>query len=48
MASPVARKGKGAPKAKQNSAKRGLYSRALDEAELLDFELARGVEPAGS
>lgn len=44
MASPVARKGKGAPKAKQNSAKRGLYSRALDEAERLDFELARGVK----
>lgn len=44
MASPVARKGKNPAKAKQNSAKRGLYSRALDEAELLDFELARGVE----
>ena len=44
MASPVARKGKNNAKAKQNSAKRGLYSRALDEAELLDFELARGVE----
>ena len=44
MASPVARKGKNNAKAKQNSAKRGLYSRALDEAESLDFELARGVE----
>jgi hypothetical protein len=44
MASPVARKGRSNAKAKQNSAKRGLYSRALDEAESLDFELARGVE----
>jgi len=44
MASPVARKAKGDPKAKRNSAKRGFYSRALDEAELLDFELAHGVE----
>jgi hypothetical protein len=44
MASPMARKGKSNAKAKQNSAKRGLYSRALDEAESLDFELARGVE----
>ncbi len=44
MASPVARKGRNNAKAKQNSAKRGLYSRALDEAESLDFELARGVE----
>jgi len=44
MASPVAKKGRSDGKAKQNSAKRGLYSRALDEAELLDFELAQGIE----
>ena len=42
MASPVARKGKSNAKAKQNSAKRGLYSRALDEAELPDFESVQG------
>ena len=34
MASPVARKGRNNAKAKQNSAKQGLYSRALDEADL--------------
>jgi len=28
----------------RNGVKRGFYSRALDEAEELDFELARGVE----
>ena len=51
MASPLARKGKGNPKAKNSRGgsrtaptERGLYSRALDEAESLDFELARGVE----
>ena len=44
MTGTVAKKGKAAPRARQNSAKRGLYSRALDEAESLDFELAQGVE----
>ena len=44
MTSPVARKGKGNPKARKNSGKQGFYSKALDEAERLDFELAQGVE----
>jgi hypothetical protein len=35
---------KGAPKGKQNAKKRGFYSKVLDEAEQLDFELAAGVE----
>ena len=35
---------KGKPGAGGNSAKRSFYSRALDEAEELDFELAQGVE----
>ena len=38
-------KGKrGAPKGNQNARKHGFYSRVLDEAEKLDFELATGVE----
>ncbi len=38
-------KGKrGAPKGNQNARKHGFYSRVLDEAEQLDFELATGVE----
>ena len=38
-------KGKrGAPKGNQNARKHGFYSRVLDEAERLDFELASGVE----
>ena len=38
-------KGKrGAPKGNQNARKHGFYSRVLDEAEQLDFELAAGVE----
>jgi len=44
MTGTVAKKGKAGPGARQNSAKRGYYSRALDEAEALDFELAQGVE----
>ncbi|MEE8471354.1 MAG: hypothetical protein V3S51_08495 [Dehalococcoidia bacterium] len=44
MANQVARKRKGSPKGAQNSPERGFYSRALDEAEKLDFELAQGVE----
>jgi len=37
--------GKGkAPKANQSARKRGFYSKVLDEAERLDFELATGVE----
>ncbi len=38
-------KGKrGAPEGNQNARKHGFYSRVLDEAEKLDFELATGVE----
>jgi len=40
-----AEKGKrGAPKGNQNARKHGFYSRVLDEAEQLDFELATRVE----
>jgi len=35
---------KGAPKGNQNARKHGFYSKVLDEAERLDFELACGVE----
>ncbi|MBA7652722.1 hypothetical protein ES703_60561 [subsurface metagenome] len=35
---------RGAPKGNQNARKHGFYSRVLDEAEQLDFELAAGVE----
>jgi hypothetical protein len=35
---------RGAPKGNQNARKHGFYSRVLDEAEQLDFELATGVE----
>ena len=34
----------GAPKGNQNARKHGFYSKVLDEAEQLDFELASGVE----
>ena len=34
----------GAPKGNQNARKHGFYSRVLDEAEQLDFELASGVD----
>ncbi len=38
-------KGKrGAPKGNQNARKHGFYSKVLDKAEKLDFELATGVE----
>jgi len=38
-------KGKrGAPKGNQNARKHGFYSKVLDEAERLNFELATGVE----
>ena len=35
---------KGGQKGNQNARKHGFYSRVLDEAERLDFELAAGVE----
>jgi len=43
MATKVKRK-EGAPKGNQNARKHGFYSKVLDEAERLDFELASGVE----
>ncbi len=39
-----AKKKRGAPRGNQNARKHGFYSRVLDEAERLDFELATGVE----
>ena len=39
-----AKKKRGAPKGNQNARKHGFYSRVLDEAERLDFQLATGVE----
>ena len=39
-----AQRKRGAPKGNQNARKHGFYSRVLDEAEQLDFELATGVE----
>ena len=38
------KKGRGAPRGNQNARKHGFYSKVLDEAERLDFELASGVE----
>jgi len=38
-----AKKKRGAPKGNQNARKHGFYSKVLDEAEQLDFELASGV-----
>ena len=35
---------KGAPQGNQNARKHGFYSKVLDEAERLDFELATGVD----
>ena len=35
---------RGAPKGNQNARKHGFYSKVLNEAEQLDFELATGVE----
>jgi hypothetical protein len=39
-----AKRKRGAPKGNQNARTHGFYSKVLDEAELLDFELAAGVE----
>ena len=39
-----AKRKRGAPKGNQNARKHGFYSKVLDEAEQLDFELASGVE----
>jgi len=35
---------RGAPKGNRNARKHGFYSKVLDEAEQIDFELASGVE----
>ena len=35
---------RGTPKGNQTARKRGFYSKVLDEADQLDFELASGVE----
>jgi len=35
---------RGAPRGNQNARKHGFYSKVLDEAEQLDFELATGVD----
>ncbi|MAF85714.1 MAG: hypothetical protein CL875_04470 [Dehalococcoidales bacterium] len=43
MSAEVKRK-RGAPEGNQNARKHGFYSKVLDEAEQLDFELATGVE----
>ena len=37
-------KKRGAPKGNQNARKHGFYSRVLDEAEQIDFDLATSVE----
>ena len=39
-----AQRKRGAPKGNQNARKHGFYSKVLDEAEQLDFQLATGVE----
>jgi hypothetical protein len=39
-----AKRKRGAPKGNQNARTHGFYAKVLDEAELLDFELAAGVE----
>ena len=41
---PREKRERGAPKGNQNARKHSFYSKVLDEAEKLDFELASGVE----
>ncbi|MBI4186069.1 MAG: hypothetical protein HY530_01000 [Chloroflexi bacterium] len=41
---PANAEGKSAPQEKQKPRKRGFYSKVLDQAEQIDFELAAGVE----
>ena len=43
MAAEAKRK-RSAPKDSRNASKQGFYSRVMDEAEQLDFEIASGVE----
>jgi hypothetical protein len=40
------KKKRGAPKGNQNARKRGFYARVMDEADLIDFNLAAGVNGA--
>ncbi len=44
MTGTAVKRGKSGPGPRQNSARRSFYSKALDEADALDFELAQGVE----
>jgi len=39
-----AKRKRGAPKGNQNARRHGFYSKVLEEADQLDFELASGVE----
>jgi len=39
-----AKRKRGAPRGNQNARRHGFYSKVLDEADQLDFELASGVE----
>jgi len=41
--SPEEKRRKGAPKGNQNARQRGFYARVMDEADLIDFRLAAGV-----
>ena len=41
---PREKRERGAPKSNKNTGKHSFYSKVLDEAEKLDFELASGVE----
>ena len=44
MTGRAARRRENEPRAGRDRAKRGFYSKALDEADLLDFEMAQGIE----
>ena len=44
MTGRVARRRENETRARRDRAKRSFYSKALDEADLLDFEMAQGIE----
>ena len=44
MTGRVARRKESGPRAGRDRTKRGFYSKALDEADLLDFEIAQGID----
>jgi hypothetical protein len=44
MASPAAKTERSAPRGKEKKSKQSFYTKALDEAEGLDFELAQDVD----